>query len=284
MALDGMNFSKYHGLGNDYIVIDARGHSLPLTHQIQSICRRNYGVGADGILYGPLASHTGDYRVRIFNPDGSEAEKSGNGLRIFARYLLDQNLAGGGHFSIETKGGVVRCRMDTAGKRIEIDMGRISFRSGEIPVTGPEREVINEKIMAGQREFTFCAATLGNPHCVILVPDTDESLAREYGPQIERHAYFPKRTNVQFVQVVDRQTIVLHIWERGAGYTLASGSSACAASAVAYRLGHCDAQVKARMPGGSLEVEIGRDYEVRLWGPVVRICEGSISAEIMEDS
>jgi len=239
-------------------------------------------VGADGILYGPQASRTADYRVRIFNPDGSEAEKSGNGLRIFARYLLDQNLAGGGDFGIETKGGVARCRIDTAGKRIEIDMGRISFRSGEIPVAGADREVINEKIAVGDCEFTFCAATLGNPHCVLLLPETDERMAREYGPQIERHAYFPKRTNVQFVQVVDRQTIQLHIWERGAGYTLASGSSACAASAVAYRLGHCDAQVKARMPGGSLEVEIGRDYEVRLWGPVVKICEGIMSTEILE--
>jgi diaminopimelate epimerase len=223
-----------------------------------------------------------DYRLRIFNPDGSEAEKSGNGLRIFARYLWDQNLAGSGDFSVETKGGVVRCRIDRASDRIEIDMGQIGFRSGSIPVTGPDREVINEKIVIGQCEFTFCAATLGNPHCVILLPETGESLAREYGPQIERHAYFPKRTNVQFVQVVDRRNIQLHIWERGAGYTLASGSSACAASAVAHRLGLCDAQVNARMPGGVLEIDIGEDYRIRLAGPVVKICEGIICAEILE--
>ncbi len=160
-----MNFWKYHALGNDYIVMDPKDLASELTtEQVKVICHRNFGVGSDGILLGPLASKKAPFGLRIFNPDGSEAEKSGNGLRIFSRYLWDRKLVAGDEFAVETAGGVVKSTVFDNGKMARVEMGSVSFLSDKIPVTGPVREVINEKIAVGGREFTFCAATIGNPH------------------------------------------------------------------------------------------------------------------------
>src|ERR1051326_6986603 len=167
-----MTFSKYHALGNDYLVIDPKDVPAPLTEgQIRAVCHRNFGVGSDGILLGPLPSHQALFALRIFNPDGSEAEKSGNGLRIFSRYLWDRKLVPADEdFAIQTAGGVVRARVLEKGRTVRVEMGRVSFRSDLIPVTGPAREVLNETLTAGDRAFRFCAATIGNPHCVIPLP------------------------------------------------------------------------------------------------------------------
>jgi diaminopimelate epimerase len=161
-------------------------------------------------------------------------------------------------------------------------MGRVSFDSTKIPVAGPSRDVINDTLTVKDRTFTFCAATIGNPHCVIPLPTVSPELAHTYGPHIETHPNFPRRTNVQFLQVIDRSNIRLEIWERGAGYTLASGSSSSAASAVAYRLGLVDSKVTVHMPGGQIGITIGAEYAIKMTGAVTRVGEGTIDPEMLE--
>jgi len=276
-----MKFHKYHALGNDYLVIDPADFPGPFTTgEIQLICHRNFGVGSDGILHGPFPSDVAKCSLRIFNPDGSEAEKSGNGLRIFSRYLWDRGLVGDEPFPIQTLGGVVRATVRPGGRTIQVEMGRVSFQSEAIPVTGPAREVINERISVGGREFMFCAATIGNPHCVVPLETIDPGLAREFGPLIETHPFFPNRTNVQFLEVIDRGNIRIEIWERGAGYTLASGSSSSAAAAVARRLGLCDRAITVHMPGGEILIELTDGYDAQMTGPVTRVAEGVIDPEM----
>lgn len=276
-----MKFFKYHALGNDYLVIDPKAAPGLLTsEEIKRICHRNFGVGSDGILWGPLPTKKATFGLRIFNPDGSEAEKSGNGLRIFSRFLWDQKWVKGEAFSIETPGGVVKSVVLDAGHIVQVEMGQVSFWSDEIPVVGKRREVLGEPIEAGGRTFSFCAATIGNPHCVLPLPEVNAALATQYGPILEVHPSFPKRTNVQFMKVLDRKSIQIEIWERGAGYTLASGSSSSAAAAVAHRLGLCDATLTVHMPGGAISIEIGSDFSIRMTGPVTKVCEGLIAREI----
>jgi diaminopimelate epimerase len=278
-----MRFHKYHALGNDYLVLDPAdfpGWSAPTAEQTRVICHRNFGVGSDGILWGPLPSTRAQFGLRIFNPDGSEAEKSGNGLRIFSRYLYDRKKVGTAPFTIDTPGGVVAVVIQPGGDLLTIDMGRVSFSSDLIPVTGPVREVIGEKIKIQDREFTFSAATIGNPHCVVPLPEISEALARRYGPDLEVHPNFPKRINVQFLRVLDRANIQIEIWERGAGYTLASGSSSSAAAAVAHRLGLVDRSVTVHMPGGQIGIEIGDGFAIRMTGPVTRVAAGELHEQL----
>ncbi len=274
-------FTKYHALGNDYIVINPKDLPAPLTtEQVRTICHRNFGVGSDGILLGPLPSSTAKCALKIYNPDGSIAEKSGNGVRIFSRYLWDIKFVGDDEFALQTDGGVVRSTVFDGGKMARVEMGQVSFDSEKIPVTGAKREVINEKISVGGREFTFCAATIGNPHCVLPLPEINAKLAHEFGPLLEVHPNFPRKTNVQFLKVLDRANIQIEIWERGAGYTLASGSSSSASAAVAHKLGLVDRNVSVHMPGGIIKIEIGDDFAIRMTGSETRVSEGVISPEI----
>ncbi len=277
-----MRFHKYHALGNDYLVLDpADCPSAPSVLEIQKICHRHYGLGSDGILYGPTPQADGAFGLRIFNPDGSEAEKSGNGIRIFARYLWDTKQVGDGEFKIHTLGGVVSCVVRDAGKRITVEMGGVSFRAPKIPVTGPDREVIGEKITVLDREFTFHAATVGNPHCVITVHEATPELAQKYGPLLERHPMFPNRTNVQFLSAIDRKNIRIEIWERGAGYTYASGSSSSASAAVAHKIGLVDREVTVHMPGGVIEIGIGEGYAITMTGPTTPVGVYAMHPEVL---
>ena len=280
-----MHFYKYQALGNDYIVIppDRLGTELTAA-QIIRICDRHYGVGADGILLGPLPSQAADFGLRLFNPDGGEFEKSGNGLRIFARYLWDVGLTGDAPFTIMTPGGRVTAQIFDSGHRVQVDMGRVSFDSTKIPVLGPPREVLNETMSVGGETVHYCAATVGNPHCVVLMDTVDAALAHRLGPLIEHEARFPNRTNVQFMQVLDRNNIRIEIWERGAAYTLASGSSSSAAAAVAHRLGLCDKEIHVHCPGGVIEIASGADWSIRMTGAVTRVCHGEVADEAFGDN
>ena len=278
-----MIFYKYHGLGNDYIVMDP--HQVdrePTPEQIRRICHRNYGIGSDGILWGPLEGGDGNaFGVKIFNPDGSEAEKSGNGLRIFARFLMDTGRVSADPFTINTLGGEVTAQVTGGGSGVSVEMGWVSFDSREIPVDGPAREVLNERLDIGGTELVYCAATIGNPHCVILEAALDVQKVKTLGPKIENHPVFPNRTNVQFAKVIDENNIHIEIWERGAGYTLASGSSASATAAVVHRLGLCGRHVSVHMPGGTLDITIGEGYAVTMAGPVIRIATGELAPEML---
>ena len=275
------HFKKYHGLGNDYLVIDPNVYDLHLTPEaIRLVCDRHFGVGADGILYGPLKAGE-NLRVRIFNPDGSEAEKSGNGLRIFAKYLYENKYVEKKHFHIDTRGGRVEAHIeDDTGNLIKIAMGGITFRSNEIPVRGEKRDVVNEELEINGVEYRVTCLSIGNPHCVIEMADVSEEKARELGPFVENHDLFPNRINMQLMTVLDRAHIEIRIWERGAGYTLASGSSACAAAGAAYRLERVDNKVNVNMPGGTLLVEIGEGNKVSLTGEVEGVFEGCFHSDL----
>ena len=280
-----MRFHKYHALGNDYIVLDPADFpdwQEPSLAQIRVVCHRNFGVGSDGILWGPLPTAQAAFGLRIFNPDGSEAEKSGNGLRIFSRYLWDCGRVQGTEFSVDTVGGVVAVESQDRGHLITVAMGQVSFDSARIPVAGAPREVLNENVSILDRTFTFCAATIGNPHCVIPLPEVTSELAHRYGPHLETHALFPRKTNVQFLQVLDRANIRIEIWERGAGYTLASGSSSSAAAAVAHQLGLVDRDVTVHMPGGTIGIRIGEDYGIRMTGTVNKVAEGTMHPDLFQ--
>lgn len=267
-----MRFEKYHALGNDYLVLPPHGApELPAVADIQKICHRHFGLGSDGILYGPLPSAVADFALRILNPDGSEAEKSGNGLRIFASYLKDSGRVGSEPFTVETAGGIVTCAIAPDTGLITVDMGKVSFAAERIPVSGLNGEALNFPLVLGTQSVTACAATIGNPHCVILSKDISAAETCRLGPLIECHPCFPNRTNVQFLKVLDRQTIQIEIWERGAGYTLASGSSSSAAGAVARRLGLVDDSIRVKMPGGEIQLQIAADYAVRMTGPATRV-------------
>lgn len=273
-------FVKSHALGNDYIVIDPGALSFSLTPQaIRMICDRHRGVGSDGIL-AHVPSERADFGLRIYNPDGSEAEKSGNGLRIFARYLHDHGLAKAREFRIETPGGIVNVALRLKGREVEeiiVDMGAATFQSDRIPVTGPPRDVVDEAIEADGEPLVFTAVSLGNPHCVVFVPALSQVDLHRLGPELERHQVFPNRINVQFAEVKSRNRVAILIWERGAGETLASGSSACAVAAAAVKKQLVDRELTVSMPGGELQISVALDWSIRMAGPAVEICAGVLS-------
>ena len=275
-----MKFAKYSALGNDYLVIprDEAGESLT-PEQVRRLCDRHYGIGADGVLLGPLPSEIADFGLRGFNPDGGEFEKSGNGLRIFSSYLWDHGFVAEAPFTVHMIGGRVSCNVLPGGRWVRVEMGKVSFHSRDIPVSGPEREVVAEELILDGNRFRICAATIGNPHCVVICDEISPQLAKHWGPIIEHHPLFPNRTNVQFMKVLDRNNIMIEIWERGVGYTFASGSSSCAAAASSKKLGLCDANISVHVAGGILHVTLSEEFEATLEGGVERICEGIVYDE-----
>ncbi|MCK6627877.1 MAG: diaminopimelate epimerase [Anaerolineae bacterium] len=277
------HFYKYQALGNDMVVIDPARFAFPLTPAtVRRICDRHFGLGADGVCYGPLPGGPHPRQMRFFNPDGSESGKSGNGLRIFARYLWDQGYAQNRVFEIGIGEEVVTVEVkDAAAQTLTIAMGRLSFHSHDIPVSGPAREVVNEAVRLAGLDYRITAVTIGNPHCVIFTEEVSEETTRAAGPAIEVDALFPERTNVQFARVVDRHTLQIEIWERGAGYTLASGTSACAAAGAAVKTGQCDSPVEVRMAGGAAQVEIDQQWRVRLTGEVEAVASGVFAPNLV---
>jgi len=277
-------FTKGHGLGNDYLVLEEAELDFPFAPAaIRWICHRNWGVGSDGILLR-TASSVADVGLRIFNPDGSEAEKSGNGLRIFAKYMWERGGLRKSPMRIETKGGLVEAVCHVAQGRVTavtVEMGGATFRAPGIPMHGPDREVVGIPLQVGERVFTVTCVSVGNPHCVVFTDRLDEAEVRAWGPRIETHPAFPNRTNVQFARVLGRDRVEIRIWERGAGYTLASGSSSCAVAAAAVRNGLTDGRVTVLMPGGELGIEVRPDYAIRLQGPVAEVCVGEVAPDLL---
>ena len=277
-------FSKYHALGNDYLVIDPAGTAFaPEPGLVQALCDRHHGIGSDGILLGPfpVAEDPGAFGLRVFNPDGSEAEKSGNGLRIFARYLLDAGRAPTTGCRLHTPSGASEVRfLDPDGSRIEVDMGLPSFRAGALPYTGlaPDREVLQAQLQLPEESLTITALSVGNPHCVIFPERVTPAEARRLGPLVEQHPDFPNRVNLQLVEVLSPTSIRIEIWERGAGYTLASGSSSCAAAAACRRLGRVGDRVQVVMPGGVLDLAFTLTGRILMTGPVQKIFQGHLDA------
>jgi len=265
------HYVKSHGLGNDYIVIDPAKVPFTMTPEaVRLICDRHLGVGADGILL-VQSSNGADFGVRIYNPDGSDAEKSGNGIRILAKYLREHGYTTKDRFAIDTAGGRVGVQLGMRDGRVAevtADMGTVAFDTlDSIEVDG--------------RRLPVTSVSIGNPHCVVLVDDLSTIDPRALGPKIESHRAFPAKTNVQFAEVLSRSRIAIEIWERGAGYTLSSGTSSCAVAAAAHRKGLVDRDVTVRMPGGELEVTVGEGYAMRLRGPVEEVMVGDFSADLL---
>lgn len=273
---------KYHGLGNDYLVFDPNKNELELNEaNVKMICNRNVGLGSDGILEGPLLGE--HLAVKIWNPDGSVAEKSGNGVRIFAKYLKDAGYVQKKNYELMTDGGIVEITyLNEEGSRLRISMGKLSFVSEEIPVIGERREVINEDMVFGNNLYPATCVSVGNPHCVIPMQEISKELVCKIGVHSERARYFPERVNTEIMKVTDRNNIAIETYERGAGYTMATGTGACAAAAVAYKLGLTENKMLVHMPGGDLQVEIADDWNVYITGDVFYIAEIKLSTEFSE--
>lgn len=280
-------FVKSHGLGNDYIVFDSELLDFSLTDEaVKTLCDVHFGIGSDGILLKE-ASNKADFGLKIYNPDASLAEKSGNGLRIFSKFLFDYGYTAEKCFSIETDGGIVQAEVtktNTNGKAIEVqvEMGTATFKSSQVPVLSEMEESIEEELTIGDTIYLANCVSVGNPHCSIICDAISKEETIKVGSKIEKHERFPNRVNVQFVQIVSRESIKIEIWERGAGYTLASGSSSCAAAAIAYKLGHVDKNISVIMPGGTLAIEIGAGFEMKMTGAVAEIVSGTISPELFQ--
>jgi diaminopimelate epimerase len=277
-------FVKSHGLGNDYFVLDSSRLSFELTPGvIRLLCNRNYGIGSDGILL-LLPSDKADFGLRILNPDGSEAEKSGNGLRIFAKYLFEHGHTDKKEFKIDTPGGVVTAELEITDGRVPfvtVEMGTATFASGSIPVLGEEREVVNEELRVDGEVLRITAVSVGNPHCVVFTAELDEGYTKLLGPLIETNELFPNRINVQFARVVSDDRVEIMIWERGAGYTLASGSSSCAVAAACVKNGFTGRRVVVSMPGGELDIEIREDWSIKMKGAVEEVAHGTLSEDLL---
>jgi len=272
-------FFKGHGLGNDYFVLKQGRIGFRLTpYAIRLLCDRHKGIGSDGILLH-VKSAKADAGLRIYNPDGSEAQKSGNGARIFALYLSRYGLPGRKSYSIETPGGMIRAKLENG--LITVDMGRVSFKSKDLPMRGRNREAVMEKLRIGSSVVRFTGLSVGNPHAVIFVNSLSRPQALRLGPKIENNPLFPERTNVQFAKVVSRSRIKALIWERGAGETLASGSSACAVAAAARKLGYARPDVSIEMQGGTLRISIDPDWNLTMTGPAVEVAAGIISNDLV---
>ena len=261
-----MKFRKYQALGNTYLVLQDRQDFSLEASGVSRVCDWRYGVGADGILLPGTKDN--EFAVRIINPDGSEAEKSGNGLRIFSRFLWDTAQVGNEKFSISTAGGRVFSQVLEQGRSVEISMGRANFSSTAVPINVSTERALDFPIALRGIPLRINAVSMGNPHCVIFMDEVNPELAHSLGPELERHPLFPERTNVQFVRVVDRSNIQVEIWERGAGYTLSSGTSSCAAASVAHLHGFCDDAVSVHMPGGTMQIRISERFDVVMRGPV----------------
>ena len=275
--------SKYQGLGNDYLILDPKKNQVQLQgKKIALLCQRGFGLGADGVLYGPVEID-GKLGVRIFNADGSESAISGNGVRIFAKYLKDASYVQKKNFKLYTGNGPVEVTfLNEDGSRLRVSMGKLSFWSDDIPVTGERREVINEDMVFGRTLYPVTCVSIGNPHCVIPMREISKPLFCKIGDYAEIARYFPNRVNTQIMKVVDKEHVSIEIYERGAGYTLASGTGACAAAGVAYKLGMTNNKVIVHMPGGDLQVEIEDDWNVYMTGDVFYVAKITLSNEFAE--
>lgn len=277
-----MKFVKMHGLGNDFIIVEDFEEKLKLTvSDIKKLCHRNFGIGADGlVLIQP--SDQADWRMRIFNYDGMEAEMCGNALRCVARYLYQRGLSKELEVTLETLKGVNRARIFLKGddvESVEINMGEPILDSSLIPAGGENRLILMEDIiLEGGLSFKITAVSMGNPHCVIFVNDCKKMRLEEIGPQIEHHTFFPQRTNVEFVEFLNEKEIKMRVWERGVGETLSCGSGACASVVASVLNNLTERKVTVNLPGGKLEIYWNeKNNNIFMKGPAVEVFSGETS-------
>lgn len=289
MTLKEIQFTKMHGLGNDYIVIDeTKGEVIPETKKNEvsvSLCRRGFSIGADGVIFVSPSTDE-DIRFRIFNSDGSEAEMCGNGIRCFAKYVYNKGILKKDILNVETLGGVKKINLTIDDDEVlssKVDMGTATFKPSEIPVLSKNSEFIEEGLHVGGEIYKVTAVSVGNPHAVIFTENLDEVPLSEIGPLIETHEAFPQKINVHFVKVVSKNEMDMITWERGAGITFACGTGATSCVIAAYRLNMVDRNVLVHLPGGDLKIEVYQNNGQLggfMEGDAVSVFEGFMQLEI----
>jgi diaminopimelate epimerase len=270
-----------HGLGNDFIIIN--GFQEQLLERIEllanRICDRHFGVGGDGLVL-ILPSNGCDLRMRMFNPDGSEAEMCGNAIRCVAQYVFEKKIVEKKIITVETLAGTITPELVNVGKQVQavrVDMGEPKLNGPEIPVQGIMGPIIGKTLIVEEKSYLITCVSMGNPHCILFVNDLDPNMPGEVGPKIEKHLFFPQRTNVEFIQIVNEQEIIMRVWERGAGETLACGTGACAAVVAGVLNGKIQREVKVRLAGGELMVNWNPvNNHVYLTGPAATVFEGDL--------
>lgn len=274
-----MLFSKMHGLGNDFVVIDARGkENIDYNTLAKKMCHRHTGIGADGILL-VLHSDVADIRMRIINSDGSEAEMCGNGIRCFSKYVFERGIVKKDKFKVETLAGIIEPELilNTYGlvEKVRVNMGKPSFKRQDIPMDGsPDDNAINTSLFVDGKEYKITSLLMGVPHTVLFTDDVEEVNIYALGPKIEKHELFPKKTNVNFVQVIDKNNIKVRTWERGAGATFACGTGSCASVIASHLNGFTERKANVRLYFGILEVEWCDDDIVFMTGPAEEVFVG----------
>jgi diaminopimelate epimerase len=272
-----MKFTKMHGLGNDFVVVDGFSEEVPDAERLAvEICDRRAGVGADGLIV-IMPSETADFRMHYINSDGSLAEMCGNGIRCLSKYVFEHGLTQSGDFLVETLGGLNRQTLTVEDGRVievSVDMGKPGFMRSEIPMLGDEGEVVDEPLAVDGKQYRITALSTGNPHAVTFVDDVEAAPLSELGPKVERHPAFPNRTNVEFVHVIDRNNIRMRIWERGCGETLASGSGASASAVASIKNGFTETEVNVRVRLGVLKISWPEGGSITMSGPATEVFTG----------
>lgn len=273
---------KLHGAGNDFVVVDGSEEKIPeerLPELAKYICDRHFGVGADGLIL-VLPSKVANFRMRIFNPDGSEAEMCGNGVRVFAKYVYDRKMHDDVVMTVETLAGIKTLKLNTVSGKVQtvrVDMGEPKLLRFEIPMRGKSNtKVIAEPLRVGGKKIEVTCVSMGNPHCVTFVDGLDHYPVEKMGPLIENHPNFPARTNVEFVEVLSPQEIKVRTWERGAGETLACGTGSCAAVVAGHLNEKTSRKVTVHLRGGDLFIEWAGNNRLFMTGPAEEVFEGSI--------
>ncbi|MEM2103342.1 MAG: diaminopimelate epimerase [Candidatus Bathyarchaeia archaeon] len=273
----GLKFWKMHGLGNDYVVVNDMDKSLDnlnVSEFAKTVCQRKFSVGADGLILA-CPSKVADVKMRIFNADGSEAEMCGNGIRCLAKFCYENHIVSKKAFNIETLAGIKHVWLSWNGevKTVKVDMGEPSFDRKGIPLIG-EGKCINEDLKIDGEAYKITCISVGNPHCVILVDNVASFPVERIGPKIENHKMFPKRVNVEFVQILNAEEITVRVWERGVGETLACGTGACASVVACHVLGKTGKNVKVHLPGGTMRILY--DGKIFMEGPATKVFAGEL--------
>lgn len=277
-----LRFAKMEGTGNDYVYVDCVNEPVErlgnLSKLSQKLSDRHFGVGSDGLIL-ILPSKKADFRMRMFNADGSEGEMCGNGIRCVAKYVHDKGLAKKAMLTIETKAGVKTLRLVVEGgkvRKVKVDMGEPALEGKSIPTTLKKKQIVREPLQVDNRALGMTCVNMGNPHCVVFVDTITDGLVHGIGPKIEKHPLFPERVNVEFVRVRSRTELDMRVWERGSGETLACGTGASAACVAGVLNALTDRKVTIHLLGGDLQLEWGADNHVYMTGPAELVFEGEM--------
>jgi diaminopimelate epimerase len=276
-----LHFTKMHGLGNDYVYVNCLEQKLRNPEEISRIVSdRHFGVGSDGLIL-ICPSDRADFEMRMFNADGSEGSMCGNGIRCVGKFVYDKRLTEKKHLTIETRSGIKTLDLtveDGSVSTVAVDMGKASFRAKDVPVETEYDEFISQPMLVRGEVYLVTCVSMGNPHAVIFCEDVDNVDLEEIGPLFENHADFPERINTEFIELVDRQTLKMRVWERGSGETFACGTGACASVAAAVINEHCDpdTEVTVRLLGGDLKITCSQDYKILMKGPATHVFDGVV--------